>query len=135
MTSTRKGMNTEHDEPRIVEWIVGAGSTLLVTLLIGWITWEALTNEREPPAFVVRPLATEAVADGYRVEFSVENTAGSTAAAVVVHGDLETDGETERNDVTFDYVPARSQAKGAFFFTSDPRAGNLTIRAVSYTEP
>jgi uncharacterized protein (TIGR02588 family) len=34
-----------------------------------------------------------------------------------------------------DYVPPRSSREGGLWFSRDPRAGRLTLRATGYAEP
>lgn len=131
MTTSRSGMHTEAHDPHRVEWVVGMVSTLLVLALVGWIGWEAVTDKPEPPEFATNIIAVRSMADGDRVEFEVANRSGTTAAAVVIRGEAA----AETIDVTFDYVPAQSTARGALIFSPGATRSGLSIKAIGYTEP
>lgn len=121
---------------RWVEWSAGLISAVIVSLMIGWVTWEAFTESTAPPAFSVVIGDRAAVDGGYRVSFDITNEAAQTAAAVVVRGEV-LDGERslEEAEVTFDYVPGESTASGSIFFSSDPGSRPIRIRAIGYTDP
>jgi len=76
------------------------------------------------------------VAGGFRVEFELFNDGSTTAAAVEVRGELMGGGAaSEAAQVTFDYVPGKSSARGALLFAEDPAGRDIRIRAIGYTEP
>lgn len=137
MTTTRAGKNTENADAHPIEWAVGLTSCLLVSALIAIIAWQALTYEPQRPELATHVTNVTPVTDGYRVDFEVTNSANSTAAAAVVTGTLtrEDGTEAERQDVTFDYVPALSSATGALIFAADPRQGRLALRATGFADP
>jgi uncharacterized protein (TIGR02588 family) len=45
------------------------------------------------------------------------------------------DGATERAEAVLDYLPPRSDREGALLFTTDPRRGELRLRATGYAKP
>ncbi len=119
-----------------VEWATGGLSALLVLAMVGVIAWEALTDKRTPPELDVRLTSRFQVADGYRVTFDISNRSTTTAASVVVRGEILDGGEAlEAVDVTFDYVPAESKSSGAILFSQDPGSRDVRIRALGYTDP
>ncbi len=135
MSATHR-RHTEADDPHWMEWVTGLVSALLIATLIGYVGWNALTEELKPPEFAIEATGMERVTGGYRITFDIENRANSTAAAVIVRGELLRGEESvETVDVTFDYVPGESQSSGAIFFTTDPGSARLTLRAVGYTDP
>ncbi|MCL6708575.1 TIGR02588 family protein [Pseudomonas sp. R2.Fl] len=134
--ASRTRSYTEAEQAHWIEWITGIVSALLVAGLLGWIGYEALTNDRRPPELTIRAEGVEKIATGFRVAFEVENHAETTAAAVVVRGDLVDGGETvESVEVTFDYVPAQSRSAGAMIFSRDPQGLDMRIQPAGYTEP
>jgi uncharacterized protein (TIGR02588 family) len=121
---------------RKVEWATGLVSAVIVAVMIGWVTWEALTEVERPPAFQITVTQRQAVEGGYRVSFDIANTSPQTAATVVVRGEVvDGDRTTEDADITFDYVPGQSKASGSVFFSQDPGARAIRLRAIGYTEP
>lgn len=121
---------------RLVEWATGLVSAVIVILVIGWVAWEAFTEVDTSPAFETTITHRQAVDGGYRVSFDIANTSPQTASTVVVRGEI-VDGETiiEYADITFDYVPGRSSASGSFFFSHDPGAQAIRLRAIGFTKP
>lgn len=136
MTSTKSGTHTEGKDPHWIEWLTGIVSALLVITLIGWIALEAATRSATPPQLSTRILGTEKLASGYRVDFEILNDANTTAAAVVVRGEVRENGSAiEDAEITFDYVPANSQASGALMFETDPTGRDLSLRPTGFTDP
>lgn len=136
MSPTHRPRHTEADNPHWMEWLTGLVSTALIATLIGYVGWNALTEQMEPPEFAIEATGMERMTGGYRITFDIENRANSTAAAVVVRGELLRGEESvETVDVTFDYVPGESQSSGAILFTTDPGSAQLTLHAVGYTDP
>lgn len=136
MTTTTKNRHTEAGEPHWIEWVTGIISALLVIAMLVWIGKEALTENGAPPEFAVEIIDRKPVADGYLVRFDIANRATTTAAAVVVRGEvLEGDTVAEEAEVTFDYVPAESKSSGGIVFSEDPGPREIRIRAVGYIDP
>ncbi|KGE02106.1 MULTISPECIES: TIGR02588 family protein [Rhizobium/Agrobacterium group] len=136
MTITAHGRHTETQEPHWIEWATGMISALVVLAMITWVGWEALRKDGLPPEFSIAVTRRTPVEGGYRVEFEITNKATATAAAVVVRGEILDGGDMiEDADVTFDYVPAESNASGAILFSQDPGAREVRVRAIGYTDP
>ncbi|MBA3042315.1 MAG: TIGR02588 family protein [Alphaproteobacteria bacterium] len=136
MSPSRHPLHTEADDPHWMEWLTGLISLILIALLIGYVSWSAMTEQMEPPEFAIEATGMEHVPGGYRITFDIENRANSTAAAVTVRGELKRGEESvESVDVTFDYVPGQSQSSGAILFLTDPGSAQLTLRAIGYTDP
>ncbi|MBO3760837.1 TIGR02588 family protein [Ciceribacter sp. L1K23] len=126
----------ESGKPHWIEWVTGVVSGLLVASLVIWIAYEAVAGEQKPPELVVHATQVEQIAGGFRVSFDVQNRSGTTAAAVVVRGELSDGDETvEDAEITFDYVPAQSKSSGAVIFDRDPAELSMSLRPVGYTEP
>lgn len=136
MSPTHPQRHTEADNPHWMEWLTGLVSAALIATLIGYIGWNAATDEMVPPEFAIEATGMERMTGGYRVTFEIENRANTSAAAVIVRGELlRGDESVESVDVTFDYVPGESQSSGAILFTADPGSAQLTLRAIGYTDP
>ncbi|MDO9418439.1 TIGR02588 family protein [Pararhizobium sp.] len=136
MTKTANKTHTEAADPHWIEWLTGILSALLVVGMITWVGKEALTQTGEPPELATSIIRTEPIPGGYRVMFEIVNSAETTAAAVAVRGQILENGEVkEESDVTFDYVPAESEATGAMFFRTNPAGKELRVMPVGYTDP
>jgi len=136
MTTLSKNAQIEAAKANWIEWLTGAVSTLMVAALIGWIAFEAVTYTQRPPELSVAVYRVASATNGYRVEFDIQNQADTTAAGVVVRGELIEGGEpVEEAEVTFDYVPSLSKTSGAMLFERDPGELEIRIRAVGYSEP
>ena len=120
----------------LAEWIA-AGAGLLLTLgVLGYAGWEAVQEDGAPPEVVVAATEVRRSGAGYLVEFEARNRSVETASAVAVRGELRAAaGGVEESRAVLDYVPGRGRTKGGLYFTQDPRAGRLTLRAEGYLEP
>jgi uncharacterized protein (TIGR02588 family) len=128
--------NGTANKPHPVEWAVGLASTLLVTAMIGFIFYQAITQSPLPPRLSIKRLPPMAGDSDHQVRFAVQNDANKTASAVHVQGEAKRlDGGTEVSEATFDYVPAQSLATGALIFSIPVTEANLTIRASGYMDP
>lgn len=125
---------TAPTKPHPIEWITGIGSGLVVAALIGSIAYQAMTDAGSSPDLIARRLPSVEGEPAGQVRFEVANRAGTTAAAVLVRGELRrADGTVETAETSIDYVPARSKAQGALLFEGNE--GDVSIRAVGYADP
>ncbi len=130
------GSSAEEKTPHWIEWVTGTVSTALVLLMIGLISWEALTDKGVPPDLSVSLTNLSALDNGHRVAFDIANRSTATAADVTVRGEIIDAGDVlEETEVTFDYVAAESKSSGAFLFDRDPGMHELKIRVLGYTDP
>lgn len=135
-TQRRGGRQPRGSGNPLTEW--GAASIGIV-LLAGSVLFSVqrgLRHGDSPPDIVVTPTAVTEVSQGYLVRFTAENRGAMAAAGVRVEGEVRrADGTNETADVTLDYLPAGSTRTGGLIVRSDPRAGNLVLRAVGYHKP
>ena len=118
------------------EWVAAAIGSGLVIGAIGILGYEALGIPATPPAIEIRVDSVLQVGGGYLVEFHARNTGTTTAAGVVVEGELTTpEGTVETSGMTIDYVPARASRGGGLYFSHDPRRHRLEIRPKGYDLP
>lgn len=118
------------------EWVVAGISALLVLGSVGFLLWQALTLADTPPQIVVSADSILQLEHGFLVEFRARNEGSSTAAGVLVRGELRSDTSTvQTSEATLDFVPSGAQRRGGLFFTHDPRLYALRLRAVGYDRP
>ncbi|HEV7310338.1 TIGR02588 family protein [Ensifer sp.] len=135
MARPSKSRSVERRKAHWVEWLTGSVSALVIVALIGWITFEALTQSTAPPDLAVTVISIEKRAGGYLVMFDAENTADRTAAGVVVRGEImDGDAVVETVETTLDYVPMQSSARGGLIFRNDPE-GRSRLAATGFSEP
>lgn len=133
------------DEPRVdrsprgnwIETVAAVVSTLLVTFVVGFIVYEAITSPADGvPHLVVTVERVERQEGGHHVAFRAINSGSAAAAAVRVEGRLSAGAETvEVSSVTLDYVPSQSQHRGALLFQHDPANLDLKVVVTGYQEP
>ena len=119
------------------ELMLAALGAALVLGMLGQLAHEALRTHRTPPELRLQVQEVRATGEGFLVRFRALNTGGSTAADLLVRGELAgAPGQpAEASDAVLDYVPAHSERSGGLFFRGDPRARPLTLRALGYQDP
>ena len=120
----------------LLEWMVAALGVVLVGGAIVFLVYHSATRGQTPPDVRVAAERVLELDHGYVVQFRVLNDGGSAAAQVTIEGELVgPDGVTERGEAVLDYLPPRSDREGGLLFTSDPRQGELRLRATGYAKP
>ena len=119
-----------------LEWTASGIGLLLVLGMFGVIAWQAFHGATMPPIIIVEAENTTRTDSGYRVLFRARNVNGGAAAQVEIEGTISAGHDaSETSRVVLDYIPGHSSRKGGLFFTQDPRAGALKLRATGYAEP
>lgn len=131
------GSSGQGKDPSPWEWVVAALSTLLVLGVLAFTGYEAATSDRVPPLLGARVDSVVAMADGgYLALLTVRNTGQSTAAGVLVEGELRrADGTAERAEATVDFVPGEGSREAGLIFRSDPRRFPLEVRVLGFDRP
>ncbi len=120
----------------ILEWIVGAVGFAIVGTLLAYLFYHAIAANQSPPDVAVKVVSVVQVRSSYLVTAQAHNHGGSTAAAVVIQGELRQGAElVEQSNTTLDYSPPNSQKQVGLFFSRDPRQFDLHVRALGYVEP
>ena len=120
----------------VSEWIVAIFSAALVLALLGFLVYEGVRAPKTPPDVSIEVDSVQKAGSGYLVLFRARNRGRTTAAEVLVEGELETDaGKVERSETTIDYVPARGEQPGGLYFRGDPQRARLRLRAHGYRDP
>lgn len=115
------------------EWAVAALGLALVVGVIGFMLYRAYTEAGTPPTIEFTIDAIQPSGPGYLVTFTATNRGDEAAAAVMVEGHLiGDDGSVETSAVTLTSLPGGSQRQGGLYFGTDPRARQLTLRAMGY---
>ena len=118
------------------EWVVGVVSALLVLGAAGFMMYEGFTAPESPPRITLQVDTVIEAEHGYVVEFRASNEGYSTAAGLLVQGELKSDtGTVETSEATIDYVPSQSHRSGGLFFSEDPRRYTLELRPKGYDRP
>lgn len=127
---------SERDQISLAEWAVAVFGALIVIALIGFLVYDALRDENQPPLLETSIESIEPSGDAYLVEFLVQNSGDATAAGVTIEAELR-DGSAalETHTTTLDYVPAHSRRAGGVLFARDPAAFDLEVRATGYQNP
>jgi uncharacterized protein (TIGR02588 family) len=116
------------------EWVAASLSGAMVVAAIVILALHGRRTQT-PPDLTITVDRIVPVSAGYLATFTVHNSGGETAAAVIVEGVLVKDGDVEQSEVMFDYVPDGSLQRGGLMFTRNPEGGELTVRAHGYREP
>ncbi len=121
----------------LIEWIASALGLLLTLALLAVLGWQAWREPGErSPAVTVDALETREAGGFFIVAVEARNSSPATAANVIVSGTLLQDGRTvQQSEFTLDYVPGGSARRGGLFFTTDPAAFELELRALGYADP
>ena len=114
-----------------LEWVLGAVSAAVVLAMVGYLVWQAVAETRSPARLSVAPVAAEA---GNELRFAVRNDGGRTATGVVVRLRVRAgDRLVEERRLTLDYLPAHSEATGAFVPAPEGEAVELSVEG--YLDP
>jgi uncharacterized protein (TIGR02588 family) len=115
---------------------VAVASAALVLGVLSFLTYDGLRSPKTPPDVTIEVDSIQAAGPGYLVLFRARNIGRTTAAEVLVEGELEADtGRVETSETTIDYVPAEGEQQGGLYFRQDPRRLRLKLRAHGYREP
>ncbi len=119
-----------------LELLTAAIGFILVTGTIGFLLFDAVTEQDTPPQIIVEAKEIVPQQNGFLVKFEVENKGDNHASEVEVEGKLM-QGETEKetSSVAIGYSPSHSKKSGGLYFTENPRDYKLELRVPGYNEP
>jgi uncharacterized protein (TIGR02588 family) len=127
---------TGRTEIPALEWLLGSIGALMVAGAIGFLAWSGAVNGDSLPDIRVEVVRVIEQRNGWLVQVSAFNEGGSAASEVTVGGEFTaSDGTVESAELRLDYLPSGSGRQGGLFFSRDPRAGGLKVRALGYAEP
>lgn len=122
----------------VAEWTTLGISLAILALAFASILWLWARDDASPTTVEVTGVTDELrhEGDAWYLPLEVVNRGDTTAEDVVVEASLDTgEGEPETAEITFSFLASGETARGTAVFTSDPGAGDLTLRAVSFKEP
>lgn len=118
------------------EWIVAAVSAALVLAVLVFLIYDDVRHPLTPPDINLEVDSIQAAGPGFLVLLRARNRGRSTAADVMVEGELQADtGRVETSQTTIDYVPGGGEQQVGLYFSQDPRRLRLQLRAHGYREP
>jgi uncharacterized protein (TIGR02588 family) len=118
------------------EWAFGIAGFALVAATVVFLAYKAITGDHAPPDIAIRAESVAPLQQGYLVTISALNSGDRAAANVKVQGELKSEsGTVETSEMTFQYLPARSERQGGLFFGQDPRRLRLVLSARGYEKP
>lgn len=122
--------------PPIAQQLVALSGAVVVAGMLGYLSYAALSGDGSPPDVAIEVRSIERNGSNYVVRFVARNSGSRTAAAVQAEARLLRNGRlVEQARATLDYVPANSRKEGGFWFTNDPRQGELTLDVTGYQLP
>ncbi|MBD0306030.1 MAG: hypothetical protein ICV76_05695 [Nitrospiraceae bacterium] len=120
----------------LVEWVAAGLGLLLLLGTLGFLGYKEFTETSTPPDVTVHVETIQPARTGYLVTIRAVNHGGQTAAGLWVSGTLRDGGTAvETSRARFQYVPAESERRGGLYFSRDPRALELSLRAEGYERP
>ena len=123
-------------EKNWLEWGVFAFGAIVVGGTLGFLVYDALANNGEPPRLEVAFGQSQQHEGHYSVPVTIHNRGGRTAEQVLVQVTLTVNGEKQETaELQVNFVPRKSKRQGYVTFENDPRAGSLSGRAIGYEQP
>jgi uncharacterized protein (TIGR02588 family) len=121
------------------EWISFSIASFILAIVVGLAgyLWLGQEQNQEPPDLHVSTTQGIRQSSGqFYVPFKIENIGGQTAESVQVIAELRINGTVaEEGEQLIDFLASHELEEGAFIFTRDPQAGELTVRVASYKLP
>lgn len=123
-------------EKNWLEWAVFAVSLLVLLGFVGTLVYLTSTGGDRPADLVVELGEPQRVSAGFAVPVRVHNRGDRTAEEVRVEVTLEENGEApQKRELTFPFLPRRSEREGLVVFDRDPRCCAMSGRVTAYEEP
>ena len=123
-------------EKNWLEWLVFAVSLLILVGFVGLLAYLIFDSEDRPAEVTVELGAARQTASGFLVPVLVRNGGDRTAEEVRVVVTLESGGQPpDERELTFAFLPRRSEREGVVVFERDPRCCRLSGSASSYERP
>lgn len=143
MSASSKNESTENEPTDVqdsrapAEKISFSIAIAILTVIISGVGYLWISDRNQQPSILqISSERSEQRKDSYYVPFTVTNSGGETAAAVQVIAELRVEGDiVEWGEQRVDFLSREEKVTGAFVFTRNPEAGELTIRVASYSTP
>jgi uncharacterized protein (TIGR02588 family) len=132
----KKNPNAKRRDIPRSEWMVASIGVALVLASIAILIHSAATSHNAPPSLSVRVVSIQPAGEQFLVIIEVGNDGDLTAADASIEAELRGRGAVvERSETSLDFVPPKSKRQAGVFFSRDPRANELTLRASGYRKP
>lgn len=118
-----------------LEWIVFGVSLALVVGTIGYLIYDGLTLGDNSPDIEVQIGAPAPGTSSFRVPITALNHGDETAENIMIEVTLTHGNEQEQSQLSFDYLPRRSERNGWVTFQADPQSGTIAARVLGYEQP
>lgn len=119
-----------------LEWIVGGVGLVIITSVLGFLLHAALNDNNPRPDIRLSVNEVLQSSSGYLVRITASNEGGSTAAGVIVEGELRRGADIiERSETLIEFLPSHSKKRAGLFFSKDPSQFELKLRPHGYEEP
>lgn len=128
-------MKTDTERKNWLEWSVTIVSAILVAFTLGILIYQMIYEEKTPPDIRVTLGNAEQKDGGYAILVSAFNQGTQTAQNVLIEVVLKKDGKEETAEITFQYLPRKSEVEGWVTFGTSPKAGQLQTRIIGYNVP
>lgn len=123
-------------EKNWLEWIVFGVSVVILLGFVGSLGYLLVVSGDRPADLVVELGTPQEDSAGFRVPVRVRNRGDRTAEEVKVVVTLEPPGQMpEERELTFAFLPRRSERAGVVVFDRDPRCCRLAGDVASYERP
>ncbi len=130
------GKDHQRSGTSLLEWVCAGIGFALVCAAIGFIAYQGITHKDAPPQVSFSVASIVELDRGFVVSLRAINRGGRTLADVKVEGEIRgPSGSVETSEMSFSYLPPRSERKGGLFFTSDPRRYELKLTAKGFESP
>jgi uncharacterized protein (TIGR02588 family) len=132
------GPEPESSGRSAAEWTTLGVSVLILVVMFGLVIWFEVRGSNNHPHFTIKVDTSNArhIDDNFYVDVLIRNDGDETVEALVIEATLQSStDETEVGEIQIDFLAGGEQAKGTFVFGSDPAAGDLSVRPVSYSDP
>lgn len=119
----------------VAEWTTLSISVILILGLVALVTYVSTSGGNQPPIVEAKPLDQEIRHEGemYYLPVAVTNRGGRTAEEVLIMAELDTDeGRPESAEFIIDFLAGGETIEGTVVFATDPLAGEITVRVVSF---
>lgn len=119
-----------------LEWLVAAIGFIVVIGTLGFLLFDAVTEQDTPPQIIVEAKEIVPTQNGFLVKLEIENKGDNHASEVEVEGKLmQGEQEKETSSVAIGYAPSHSKRQGGMFFTENPKDFELKLRVLGYAKP
>lgn len=128
-----KGKQKKADPRTAAEKVSLSISLIVLALVVGLVLYLWLSSKDKPALIRIERETARYENQEFYLPVTVINRGGAAATDVMIEGSLEGESEKEVATITFDFIPASSQAEGILVFTGDPASARL--RLVSFRIP